>query len=61
MRSPGLVAEIDVDALAVVERQHAQIVDAVRVVGVLVRVEHRVDAIDVGARAAARAGRSRCR
>ena len=42
------MAEIDVDALAVVERQHAQVIDAVRVVGVLVRVEHRVDAIDLG-------------
>ena len=36
------------DALAAVDEQAAQIVDAVRVVGMLVRVEHRVDPIDVG-------------
>ena len=43
----GLV-QIDIDAPATVDEQRAQVVDAVGVVGVLVRVEHRVDPIDVG-------------
>src|SRR5690606_15974709 len=45
---PGLMAEIDVDASPVVERQHAEGVDAMRMVRVLMRVEHRFNAIDLG-------------
>src|SRR6185437_7330415 len=44
----GLAGEIDLDTSAVVERQHAEIVDAMRVVGVFVRVKHRLDAVDPG-------------
>jgi len=43
----GFVAEMDIDTLAVVEREDAEVVDAMRVVGMLVRVEHGLDAIDV--------------
>src|SRR5690606_3928659 len=40
--------EIDVDAAPVMQRQHTQIVDAVAVVGVLMRVEDSIDPIDLG-------------
>ena len=43
----GPVVGIDVDAPAHIDREHPQVVDAMGVVGVLMGVEHAVDAIDV--------------
>src|SRR5690606_16468688 len=40
--------EIDVDAAAIVERQDAEVIDAVGMVGVFVGIENGVDAIDLG-------------
>ena len=47
-RRAGRFVEIDVDAPAALDEQRAQIVDAVGMVGVLVRVEYAVDPIDLG-------------
>ena len=61
IRAVALV-EIDVDALRrCAMNSAAQIVDAVGVVGMLMGVEHAVEPIDARRRAAARAGRARCR
>jgi len=46
-RLGGRLVEIDRDALAPVDEQAAQVVDAVGVVGVLVGIEHGVEPIDV--------------
>src|SRR5690606_28192650 len=39
---------IDVDAPAIVQRQHAQVINAMRMVGMLMGKEHGVDPIDIG-------------
>ena len=44
----GALVKVNIDALAPLDEQRAQIVDAVGVVGVFVRVEHAVEPIDVG-------------
>ena len=46
-RLGGGLVDIDRDALAAVDEEAAQVVDAVGVVRVLMGIEHRVDPIDV--------------
>jgi hypothetical protein len=44
----GTLVKVNVHALAALDEKRAQIVDAVGVIGVFVRIEHAVEPIDVG-------------